>query len=186
VVRAAAGDDLVALAEAAHDLDLLGDLDGGLDRLRAAGAEEEPVEVAGSPLGQHRAELNGGDRREVHRRGITEPLGLLSHRLGDLDAAVARVDDPETGDTVEVGLAVDVPERRALGPVEDPEPALLGQVHPWGGVDPDVVHRRLLQVGRGGRVEDGRAARAVVCDGYHGAVILPCRRAAGHVVGGLT
>src|SRR3954447_25606699 len=40
VVRAAAGDDLVALGEAAHRLDLLGDLDGGLDRFRSAGAEE--------------------------------------------------------------------------------------------------------------------------------------------------
>ena len=52
MVGAAAGDDLVALGEAAHRLDLLGDLDRGLDRLRAAGAEEDAAQIAGGELGQ--------------------------------------------------------------------------------------------------------------------------------------
>ena len=47
VVGAAAGDDLVPLREAAQRLHLLGDLQRRLDRLRAAGAEEDALRSPG-------------------------------------------------------------------------------------------------------------------------------------------
>jgi hypothetical protein len=53
MVAATPGNDLVALRETAHRSDLLGDLQGALNRLGAARAEEEAVETTRSEPRQH-------------------------------------------------------------------------------------------------------------------------------------
>ena len=154
VVRPTAGDDLVAAREAAHGLDLLGDLDRGLDRFGATGGEVDPVEVAGRQLGQGVGQLSGRAGRKGGGGDVGQLRGLAAHDLADLGPAVPGVDDPETGDAVEVGLAVAVPERRALAALEDVQALALGQFGPRLGMDPDVIQRLLVDVQR-------RAAQAL-------------------------
>jgi len=67
---------------------LLGELPGRLDRLAAAGGEEDLVQVAGGVVGQAVGQL---DRRRVGvgpHREEGELLGLARGRLGQLAAAV--------------------------------------------------------------------------------------------------
>src|SRR5262249_10472174 len=131
--------------EAAHRLDLLGDLDCALDRLGAAGAEEEAIEIAWRQPGEHVAKL---DRRKVgvgRRRGIGELARLLCHRLADLLAAVPDIDDVESGETVEIGAAMRVVDRRAVAAHDDAQPIALGKVEPARAVDPNMLERLLLE-----------------------------------------
>ena len=130
VVRATAGDDLVAAGESTHRLYLLGDLDGRFDRLRATGGEEDAVEVARGPLSDHIGELNGRYRGEVHRGDVGEASGLLAHRLSDLLAAVPGIDDPESGDAVEERVAIDIVDGAAFTAIEDVQSVALGQFDP--------------------------------------------------------
>jgi hypothetical protein len=91
------------------------DLERGVDRLGAGVGEEDPVEALrrdlGEPLGeverQRMAHLERG--REVQRHQL--PLD----RGGDLLAAVAGIDAPETGGTVDHLAAVDGGVVHALG-----------------------------------------------------------------------
>ena len=121
VVGAAAGNDLVALREAAHRLDLLGDLDRGFDRLGATGDEEEPAEVARGELGELFGQLDRGRRRVGHRRGVSQSSSLVGVRLRDLAAAMPGVDHPQSGDPVEILAVVHVVEASAFTAVEDAE-----------------------------------------------------------------
>ena len=141
VIAAAPGDDLVALGKAAHRLDLLGDLHGALDRLGAARAEEEAIEVARRQPGQHLAELHRGCVRVARRGHIGELACLLRHRLADLLAAVADVHDIKTGNSIEEGTSVGVVERRALAANDDMQPIALGKVEPARRMDPDTIER---------------------------------------------
>src|SRR5690606_25259574 len=149
VVRAAPGDDLVAPRETAHRLDLLGDLHRAFDRFGAAGAEEQPVEVAGQQVGDRLAEGDGRDGGVVAGGDIGQARGLLLHRLADLGAAVAGVDDPQAGDAVQVFLAIDIVEPGALAAIEDLHALLFGELLPRRAMDPDVFERGFRQlVGR--------------------------------------
>ena len=64
-------------------------------------------------------QLHGRDRREGHRRDVREAGGLLLHGVGDFRAPVTGIDDPEAGDAVEVGVAIDVVERAAFAAIKD-------------------------------------------------------------------
>ncbi len=119
VVRAVAGEDLVAAGRVA------GQLDGVLDRLRAAEGEEHLVHVAGQDLGQLRPEPGADLGRE---RGLDElELGRLGgDGVDDAPVAVADVDRHQ--------LAVEV---------DDPLPLGRVQVDALGVVDRDRVDRAL-------------------------------------------
>ena len=102
---------------------------------------EEPHQPLGELDGRDRGVGGGGDVGELARLG--------GHRVADLLAAVAGVDDPEAGDAVDVLAAVDVVEEAAPAALEDAQAALLGQLDVVGGVDPDVLERAALQVAIG-------------------------------------
>jgi hypothetical protein len=121
MVGAATGDDLVALGEATHRLDLLGDLDRGFDGLGATRDEEEPAEVAGSQLCELFGQLDRGCGRVGHRRSVCQARSLVGVRLRDFAPAVAGVDDPQTGNAVEILPALHVVEASAFTAVEDAE-----------------------------------------------------------------
>ncbi len=144
VIAAAPDDDLVALGKAAHRLHLLGDLHGALDRLGTAGAEKEPVEIAGCQPRQHVAQLHGGEVGVARRGDIGEFARLLRHRLGDLGAAMPDIDDIKPGEPVEIGAALRVVEPAALAAHHDPEPVAFGKIEPARAVYPHMLERLLL------------------------------------------
>ena len=135
VVGDGPADDLV-LGRLAGQLEVvLGQLPGGLDRLAAAGGEEDPVEaargVAGDPLG----ELDRGRVRVGPQRHERELSRLLRGGVGQLGAAVAQLAHEEAGQRVEVLLALRVPDVGALAPHDDGDVGLVvgrvpGEVHP--------------------------------------------------------
>src|SRR3990170_4401812 len=96
---------------------MAGDLDGVLDRLRAAEGEEHLVEVAGQDLGQLRAEA-GPDLGREGRLDVLQLRRLGHDRVDDASVAVADVDRHE--------LAVEVEDLPALWRIE---------VDPFGMVD---------------------------------------------------
>ncbi len=80
------------------------------------------------------------------QREERELLGLLGGGLGELDAAVADLDHEQTRQTVEVTLAVDVVDVRALTSddhrhVRPVVSAVTGEVHP------EIVLRGLKNAG---------------------------------------
>src|SRR5262252_3261814 len=165
MIAAAPRDDLVALGEAAHRLDLLGDLQGAFNRLGTSRAKEEAVEVPRRQPSQHVGELDRGEVRVGRRRGVGELGRLLRHGLRDLAASVADIDEIQPGEAIEIGFAARVPEGRAFAPHEDPEPVALGEVDPARAVDPDMLQRQLLEL-----------AGIVVRHGVIGHVAAPYRR----------
>ena len=84
VVGDLAGDDLVLLALAVRPVVVAGDLDRGLDRLRAGVREEDPVQVAGGQLGDPLGEL---DRARVGVAPVGVEVELLDLRGGGLRVA---------------------------------------------------------------------------------------------------
>ena len=114
-----AADHLGPLRLPDHPEVLAGQLPGRLDRLGATGGEEDPVEVAGREARHPVGELDGarvgvGPEREVGQRP-----GLLGACLGELGAAVADLGGEQSGEAVEVALAVLVPDVGALAPHDD-------------------------------------------------------------------
>ena len=131
---------------AAREVVLARELPGGLDRLGAAGDEEDTVQVAGR---ERRHLLRELDRARVRVRpvGVEGQLAhLLERGLAHLLAeAVADVHREEAGERVEVALAVRVLEVAAVAADDDrhlavPEPAHAREV------EPEVVAGGLLQV----------------------------------------
>ncbi len=133
---------------AAHEVVLPRELPRGLDRLRAARDEEDPVEVPGGERGDLGREL---DRARVRVRpvGVEGQLPhLLERRLPDLLAeAVADVDGVETGERVEVPLAVRVLEVAAVAAHDHRHVVVAVAPHPRE-VHPEVILRELLVRGR--------------------------------------
>ena len=132
---------------AAHGEVLPGELPGRLDRLRAAGEEEDTVEVAGRERGDLGREL---DRARVRVRPVRvegQLAHLLERRLADLLAvAVAEVDGEEPGERVEVALAVDVLEVAAVA-AHDDRRLVAAHVRE---VEPEMVVRQTAEL-LGGR-----------------------------------
>ena len=119
VVRAVAGQDLVAARRVA------GELDGVLDRLGAAEREEHLVHVARQDLGQLRPEPRADLGRE-RRLDVLQLERLRGDRVDDPPVAVADVDRHQ--------LAVEVDDPLAFGRIE---------VDALGVVDGDRVDRAL-------------------------------------------
>ena len=173
VVGDRARDDLVLEGLALQLPELLSQLEGCLDGLAAAGREEHAVQVAGCLVGQAVGQL---DRRRVRvrpQREERELFGLLRSSLSKPLAAVARVDDEQAGEAVEVALAAVIPDVVAFAAHDDGHPGgvqyrLAGEVHP------QVVLGLLLQIGGG--VHDGSFRGAVAA--ARGAITAcPSRRA---------
>ena len=120
-----------------------GELDRGLDRLRAGVAEEHAVEarVLDEQLGELDHRL-----RVVEVRGVDQRLRLLGERLRDHGVRVAEDVHGEAADEVEVLVALRVPDARAFATFEDDGlPAVvLEDVLPFLG-DP-VGHRSIPSV----------------------------------------
>ena len=85
----------------------------------------------------------GHGRQEIAQAYADQAARLVSVRLRDLLTAVSGVDDPQTGDAVEILPTVHVVEASTLAAVEDAE-IVTFELGPRQLVDPDVVARGLL------------------------------------------
>ena len=108
VIGAAARQDQLLLRPAAHIVVELHEAQRALDRRRAAGGEEDMVEIARRMAGDALGKLG---RRLVHRvpgRVVGELHRLVVHDPRQLLAAVADIDAPHAGRPVDQPLAVAV------------------------------------------------------------------------------
>ncbi len=162
VIGDRAADHLV-LHRLAGELEVvLGELPGRLDRLAAAGGEEDAVEVAGGEGGQGLGQLDSRGVRVGPQRVEGHLAGLGSAGLGEIGAAVAELVDEEPGQTVEVALAGGVPDVGALTAHDDGDVSVLvgpvaREMHPQvvlrGGLLVLMVVRHTAMV----RAEPGRS-----------------------------
>src|SRR5919106_5234419 len=151
VVGDAAGDRLPAPL-APGGVVLAGQLSRRLDRPPAAGHEENPVQGAGGGRGPPGGELDRARMGVAPVRVEGELAHLRGRRLAHLLAeAVADLDREETGEGVEVALAVRILEVAALSAHDDGYLAVAIGRHA-GEVQPEVIARGLLQL-------SGREAR---------------------------
>ena len=135
VVGELARDDLVAPGVAGQLVVLAAELERGVDRLGAAGGEEDAVEVAGGELGDARRELDRLRVRVGPVRVEAELLGLVGAGLGDVAAAVADVHAEQGGEAVEIAVAVLVPDVAPVAAGDDRDLVVvvaghLREVHP--------------------------------------------------------
>ena len=138
---------------AARDVVLPGELPRRLDGLGTTGDEEHAVQVTGCERGQLGGELDRL-RMGVGPVGVEGQLAhLRERRLADLLAvAVPDVDREQTGEGVEVALAVRVPEVTAVALDDDRDVlAVAVAAHP-GEVHPQVILGELLEVRFHGRL----------------------------------
>ena len=106
-----------------------GELRGGVDRLAAAGGEEDLGAVEREQPRYARSELLGLRRRETVVGLVGRELAHLRRgRVGQLCPPVADVAVPERGGDVEQGVSGVVPDRRALA-AHDRDPALAERAH---------------------------------------------------------
>ena len=146
VVGDLAGDHLVLLAFAERAVVVAGQLQRRLDRLRAAGGEEDAVEVAGGERGESGGELDRARVGVAPERVEVELFDLARRRLAQLGATVAGVDAEEAGEAVEVALAVIVVDVTALAAGDDRD-LVAGAVGAHAReVHPEMSLRQLLQV----------------------------------------
>ena len=108
-----AGNDLVLLAVAAHAVVVAGQLQRRLDSLRAAGGEEDAVEVAGE-RGDPRRQLDRARVGIAPQRVEVELFDLAGGGLAELGAPMAGVDAEEGGEPVEMAVAVVIVDVAAL------------------------------------------------------------------------
>ena len=146
VVGDLAGDRLPA-ALAAGTVELPRELPGRLDRLGAAGDEEDAVQVAGRERGDLGRELDRARVRVGPVRVERELAHLGRRRLADLLAVrVADLDREQARERVEVALPVDVLEVAALSAHDDRHVVAFGVRAHAREVEPEVVPRGLLQL----------------------------------------
>ncbi len=159
VVGKVARNDLVLAWLAAGGVIGLGELPGGLDRLRAAGHEEDPVQIAGRELGDARGQF---DRTRVGVAPVrieAELLGLLGRGFAQLGATVADVHAVQRRQSVEIALAVRVVHVAALTAFDDRNlGALLIGAHARE-VHPQVTLGKRLQIGCPSRSRTGHRSR---------------------------
>ena len=111
-------------------------LDRRLDRLRAAVAEEDPVQVARRQRGDPRRQLDRPRMGVAPHGDEVELADLRRHRVAQLAAAVTGVDAEEGREAVEIAVAVVVPDVAPLAADDDrdlvvrAERAHLREVHP--------------------------------------------------------
>ena len=123
---------------------LLGQLPGRLHRLRAAGGEEHPVQVAGGQVGQPGRQLDGPRVGVGPQREVSQLRRLRRARLGELGPAVPDLADEQPGQPVQVALAVLVVHVRAGAADDDRHLGVLVGRHA-GEVQPEVPPGGLLQ-----------------------------------------
>ena len=110
-------------------------LDRGVERLTSRGSQEDPVEVAGRQRREARGQLDRGFVGEGPYGEVAERLGLASGGLAEFGTTVAGLHGEQTGETVEVALAVLIPHIAALAAGNDRHLAVgerteAGEVHP--------------------------------------------------------
>ena len=142
VVAAPAGDDDKAVRLAARQVVGTSLLEGRLDRLRAAGDRVD----GGLVERQERAELGGVALErlvgEEAAMGVGETARLIGHDLGDAPPTVADVDDDRAPGRVQIRLAVDIPDGRALGARGDRRLGQHRAAEDGGGAGGALGHRR--------------------------------------------
>ncbi len=147
VVGDLAGDHLVLLTFAMHAVVVAGQLQRRLDRLATAGGEEDAVEVGWGQRGDPRGEFDRPRVGVAPERVEVELFDLARRRFAVLGATVAGVDAEQSGEAVEVALAVLVEDVTALGAGDDRD-LVLGRVaaHPRE-VHPEMSAGQLLKLG---------------------------------------
>src|SRR4051794_8128632 len=134
VVALRAADEVHALRRADRGEVAAGQLAGGVDRVAAARAEEDPRVVDRRQLAEALGQPQRRRVRERAERGVArEGAHLRGGGVDDLLAAVADVDVPQARGAVEVAPAVGVPDVRALAARDDDLGAADG-VHVGEGV----------------------------------------------------
>ena len=188
VVGDVAGDDLVAVGLALHAEVLLDELPRGFDSIATAAAEEDAIEIAGSQGCELRRQLNGCGMHEGPERKEMKLVRLLESGVGEFRAAVSDVCQKETGQAVEVSLAVVVEDIAALSTHDEREVVRLAE---GCKARPQVPARKLFEFCFGNLlchfVPHHRFAHAVIARAfriagvYRGcAICQPTGRTLGH------
>jgi hypothetical protein len=138
-----------------HSEVLAGQLPGRLDRFGAARGEEHPVEVARGERSDALGELDGTGVRIGPEREVGQLGRLFGRRLTELGPPVPDLAGEQPGQTIEVALAVLVPDVGALAAHHDRHLVFLVVRAEAGEVHPEVSPRPLAQgavarVGRSG------------------------------------
>ncbi len=141
-----AGDHLDLLAVAARPVVAAGQLQGRLDRLRAAVGEEDLVQIARGERGDPGGELDRARVRVAPDGDEVELPHLSGHRVAELGAAVAGVDAEERREAVEVAVAMNVPDVAAVAAYDDRD-LVLGAEDP---IRAKCIHRWPLRPGPAG------------------------------------
>jgi TetR/AcrR family transcriptional regulator len=115
VVAALAADEAGARRLAPQALPAVGDLQRGVDRLRARVGEKHPRQPLGRHVGDALGEPERHRVRELERGGVVERARLLRQRFDDLRVAVAERAAPQARQSVEQAPAVCGDEVGALG-----------------------------------------------------------------------
>ncbi len=106
VVGDVAADDLLAQGLAGDSEVLADELPGRLDGLGATGGEEDAVAVTRRQVGQAVGQLDGGGVGVAPYGKVGQGAGLPGGRFGQLGPTVAHLAGEQSGQTVEVPLAV--------------------------------------------------------------------------------
>jgi hypothetical protein len=119
VVGDGPGDDLVLPGFAGQLVELLGQFPRALHRFAAAGGEEHPVQIAGGVVRQPVGQFDCGWGGVGPQREEVQCLGLLGGGLGELLSAVADLNHEQSGQAVEIALAMAVVDVAALATGDD-------------------------------------------------------------------
>ena len=136
VVRAVAGDELVAVMVTAEPVVLARELDRRLGRLGPGARQVAPVHVAGSGGCEPFRELHRTLGREEDRAGARDPARLRRVRVDDVFASVPERRLPHRRAEVEVAVAAVVRQPAALALDEDAQHVAVEQVDARTLVDP--------------------------------------------------
>ena len=98
---------------------LPGELPRRLDRFRSTAGEEHTVEIAGGERREASGELDRGGVGVGPDREEGQGLGLSARCGSEAGLSVARLGRVEAGETIEVALALSVPDIAALAALND-------------------------------------------------------------------
>ena len=136
MIGAASPDDLLPLRLAIVIVVLPRDLDRGFDGFGPAGTEERRGLIARRDLREARCQLDRRDRGGLGRAGIGEGARLARHRVADLLAAMADIDQPEPRQRIDILVPVDILDHHAFAFDENFLSGILSQ-----GVEGRAMHQ---------------------------------------------